>query len=340
MSDTILNSNDTLEGFCKDLVSQAKQNRKVTEEKWYRNIRDVAPETLTPAIAGYNEKWRQAEGTTPGSSQSRLGVTASKIQSAHDFCEDVVLKNGVLPFSVSADDDDGDDEVQPVEMTEEPTRPVMLPGRTPGSLVQPNPAAPIAFPPQAQAQAQAMLAQELQPGVPAGPATEQDKTAAREAIEEPIEKFVDKRLKKCGAAKQLMRAFDDSATYGERYCHVFTVRTKNGGTRWCFEAVSPWECFRDIENDGPLSEGEYFIRHQLRSPWRIMQDAREHDDIYDLAAMEAELGKSFNATNAGNDADSDPRSANIINRTKLTDFYEVWAWVPRKMVMDWELAHP
>jgi hypothetical protein len=72
--------------------------------------------------------------------------------------------------------------------------------------------------------------------------------------ESKVERHLDSRHAKCDGINHLMLGWDNSTGYGERYFHVFFVEDAKepSGIRPAYEAVNPWECFRDMDNEGQL----------------------------------------------------------------------------------------
>lgn len=99
MSDQQQSAN--LETFVVQIVNDAAKNRQSVDEKWRSNMRDSTPEILRSSSAGSDKSKTAGERTESWTSRTRLGATAAKIQTTCDFCDDVLYKNGDVPYLVN-----------------------------------------------------------------------------------------------------------------------------------------------------------------------------------------------------------------------------------------------
>jgi hypothetical protein len=334
----------SLAAFTLDIIADAQRNRLPVERKWLSNIRDAVPERLRPSPAGLNEQWQQAEGVETWQSRSRIGVTAQKIQAACDFADDILYKHGDVPFMASIED------------AQASAAPAYMPSASVGQVLSmPRPEG--GEPEQPGRLRKAVAAVAARMGL--APSPDQD----REAIEERVEKFMDERQRQCDGVRQKRKLFRDRATYGESYTHVigFQDASVPSGVRFGGETVSPWECYRDEENDGPLDRGEYFFRVQRRAPWRIWLDAIEAPAwidgasgqrvgvYFNLDTLRAALASSPPMPGTGTSATSatptihqggKPEHTDLVNRQRTVEITEVWGWVPVSVVRQFEEDTP
>lgn len=336
----------SLAAFTLDTITDEQKNRLTVERKWLSNIRDSVPEVIRPSVAGLNEQWQSAEGAEAWQSRSRIGVTAQKIQAACDFCDDILYKHGDIPFMCSVGDVDAQN-----------AAPGYIPSSDVGSMLAvPRPQS--GQQPQIGGARMFLSAIMRRLGMQVPEPTQQQ----NEILEEGVEKFLDDRQKKCDGVKHKQRVFRDRATFGESYLHVIGIADPSApaGVRFGDESVSPWECYRDQENDGPLDKGEFFFRTQRRAPWRIWNDAivapSWADDtgqrigvFYDLDLLRGALASSPPMPGSGTSATvatpsihqgGTPEGSDLISRQKTTDITEFWGWVPFTVAKEFEETTP
>ena len=177
-------------------------------------------------------------------------------------------------------------------------------------------------------------------------------------IEEHIERHMDGRAAKCDLIPQLMRGWDDSTTYGVRFFHGILVAdaTEPSGQRPAAEEVNPYECFWDMDNDGPLSEGEYFNRRQRKNRWRVLRWAGQVNaasqknygkNQIDIDLLRASFAKSNSGEGQGtpgttgtSNQTGTPETDDLMWTNKNEVIDELWAWVPRDAVVKWNERYP
>ena len=177
-----------------------------------------------------------------------------------------------------------------------------------------------------------------------------------QALEESIEQHLDGRHSKCDGPTVLMLGAHTSMIVGPRFWHVFTVPddVEPSGERPAFETVSPWECYWDMDSDGPLEDGEFFGRMQRKSAWRLEEWAaginaksrkRYGNDQIDLTAMRSAIKASKNEGSNGaamtsTDSGGTPDTDDLLHKSREEVVDELWAWVPVDSVVEWSTEHP
>ena len=286
----------TLERFLVDLLRDGKLNRASTEQKWASNIRAALPANLRPTVVGYDHLWKQAGASGSTASETKFGVTASKLDSSHALCDETLFAKGEVPYTVVID----------------------------GEEVTPQQGMSGAPPPQEGQEA----------GQP-----------NQATVEESVERFIDSRHRRFKVPREYLQAWDDGALYGERYLHCFGEAV--GEQTWYgTEAISPWECYRDMECMGELSDGEYYFRVQHQSHWRIWRTAVEDRSgvWFNRGALAAALNTQQNTTSTEGGAitgqTGTPEAAGVINRMATQEIAEIWAWVPKRAAIAFEKDNP
>ena len=177
--------------------------------------------------------------------------------------------------------------------------------------------------------------------------------AEKQAEEENrIERYIDSLHAKCSGVNQLLYGWDNSTGYGERYFHVFLADDprEQSGMRPAFEAVNPWECFRDMDNEGDLDEGEYFMHRQRKAAWRVWkwalkinQGSQKHgrgwvidEDRLRTALRQGytDLDGTLGVNNTSNQTGT-PETDDIMWSKKNEVRDDLWAWVTRSQVDNW-----
>jgi hypothetical protein len=164
-----------------------------------------------------------------------------------------------------------------------------------------------------------------------------------------------RQLTETHATAEMMKVFDDGATYGEGWLHV--VKTEIMRKRkveaapgvWttadepedCMagEYVSLWEMFRDMEAPD-VQGGEFVIRRQSWSAWQI---ASINTPLVIQSAMKRvlERAKTCEAGSVGDQTTPDknhepPRIRDLPQRRRNIRMCEFWAKVPRAKVEAFE----
>ena len=175
--------------------------------------------------------------------------------------------------------------------------------------------------------------------------------------EKNIEDFLDSLHSKCDAIKHLLFGWDMSTTYGPRFFHVYYTKddTRQSGLRAAFEAVNCWECFWDMDNEGDLSDGEYFLRRQRKTKRYLMKWARmcNASSITEHGGKQVQMqvlkdafryGRSSESGSIGvNNTSSQtgtPETDDLLWQTKTEVWDELWVWMPRKAVDDYAAQYP
>ena len=170
--------------------------------------------------------------------------------------------------------------------------------------------------------------------------------AEQQAMEEErLEKHLDQRHAKCQGVKQLLSMTDSCAMYGPRYVHCFLTDDANekSGMRPAFEDVNVWECCEDMDNQGELEDGEFFMRRQRKSKRQLVKWAKQINKT-SVAQHGGEqismqyLRASFAVDNGGvgvNNTSSQtgtPETDDLQYKNKTEVFDELWIWCERQMV--------
>ena len=173
--------------------------------------------------------------------------------------------------------------------------------------------------------------------------------------EKNIEDLLDNRHSKCDGVHHLLYGWDSSATYGPRVFHVFMNDDSDipSGMSSAFEACNIWECFWDMDSDGELEDGEYFIRRQRKTRRSLIKWAndtnRKSMQQYgrlqvNIEALLSALNQSgscsgYSPNNTSNQSGT-PESGDLLNQTKGELRDEVWAWMPRIAVDNYAAQNP
>lgn len=172
--------------------------------------------------------------------------------------------------------------------------------------------------------------------------------------EKDIEDLLDNRHSKCDGVKHLLYGWDSSATYGPRVFHVYLTDDDNkpDGVRSAFESCNIWECFWDMDNEGEIEDGEYFIRRQRKTRRALIKWAKKANKgslkdygklQVNMEALRAALNQSgsssgYSPNNTTNQSGT-PESNDLLNQTKGEVWDEVWAWMPRVAVDNYVLQN-
>lgn len=113
----------SLEPFVARIITEAKNNRgqtaygqganngeyafSGTEGKWASNIASVIPENVRPSIGGRDSIWRASDAKEGWQSRAKCGATANAISAAHDFFDDVLFRQGFVPYRINLVQSDG-----------------------------------------------------------------------------------------------------------------------------------------------------------------------------------------------------------------------------------------
>ena len=167
-----------------------------------------------------------------------------------------------------------------------------------------------------------------------------------------VERHLDSRHAKCDGVKHLLFGWDNSTMYGERYFHTFFVEDsrEKSGIRPAFEAVNPWECFRDMDNEGPLEEGEYFMHRQRKAGWRLYKWAKDINSgseakgrgwVIDESRLRTALRQGYTdldgtlGVNNTSNQTGTPETDDIMWSKKNEVRDDLWVWITKTQLQGW-----